>query len=123
MYTKQCPVCKGTISHKFKSQLAKQRTCSHRCQMLGNKNNKGNNGISSRYKIGHLPHNWKGDEVGYFALHAWVRRKRGTPSKCEHCGTMTAKRFEWANISREYLRDLEDWVRLCKSCHILYDKT
>lgn len=60
---------------------------------------------------------WKGDKVGYNALHDWVRRKKGTPLKCEKCGTEKSKKFEWANISGKYKRVLTDWVRLCGSCH------
>lgn len=61
--------------------------------------------------------NWKGDAVGYGALHSWLRRTAGAPSRCERCGTTSAKRFEWANKSRTYQRDLSDWERLCVSCH------
>lgn len=64
---------------------------------------------------------WKGDKVGYHALHTWITRRLGSPSKCERCGTTTAKRFQWANISHKYKRDLGDWMRLCPSCHIRYD--
>ena len=65
--------------------------------------------------------NWKGDLVGKPALHMWVKLHRGTPSLCEHCGTTTAKKFEWANKSRLYKRDLKDWLRLCTRCHNKYD--
>ena len=65
--------------------------------------------------------NWKGESVGYHALHAWVIRHRGSPSICEHCGTTTAKRFEWANRDHEYNRNLDDFIRLCTSCHRRYD--
>lgn len=65
---------------------------------------------------------WKGDDVGYFALHEWVKRTLGTPQKCEHCETVSAKRFEWANISRKYKRDVKDWKRLCSKCHAKYDE-
>lgn len=64
--------------------------------------------------------NWKGDKVGYMALHAWVGRKLGKPSYCTHC-FKTEGKFEWANKSGEYKRDLDDWIRLCKSCHNKYD--
>jgi hypothetical protein len=60
---------------------------------------------------------WKGDGVGYSALHGWVRRALGSPSCCERCGTTKAKRYEWANKSLQYRRDLTDWERLCASCH------
>lgn len=66
------------------------------------------------------PH-WKGDKVKYAGLHAWIRRHLGTPSFCEHCKTTTAKRFEWANISKKYTREFADWIRLCVSCHRKYD--
>ena len=60
---------------------------------------------------------WKGDAVGYNALHAWIRRELGKPMKCERCSTNAAKRYEWANKSRKYLREHSDWERLCVSCH------
>lgn len=66
---------------------------------------------------------WKGDNVGYDALHDWVANKLGRPQRCEHCKNTTKKRYEWANISKEYKRDLSDWIRLCKSCHNKFDET
>ena len=73
------------------------------------------------YKKGHQPANWKGDNVGYFALHAWLSRKLGQPKKCDKCGTMVSKRYEWANVSKEYKRNLSDWTRLCSECHHEFD--
>lgn len=64
---------------------------------------------------------WKGDKVGYWGLHLWVKKKLGRPLLCEHCKTITAKRFEWANKSGLYRRDKSDWLRLCTSCHRKYD--
>lgn len=64
---------------------------------------------------------WKGDNVRYRALHAWVTRELGRPSKCEDCGAKTLKNFEWANISGNYLRDLKDWKSLCRKCHRAFD--
>ena len=67
---------------------------------------------------------WKGDDVGYHALHAWVVRHKGKPTKCEHCGKDGLKGHEihWANKSGKYLRNLNDWLRLCVKCHKKYDK-
>lgn len=65
---------------------------------------------------------WKGDDVGYHVLHRWVQKHKGKPSFCNHCLSTSEKRYEWANISGEYKRDLDDWTRLCRSCHIKYDK-
>ncbi len=65
---------------------------------------------------------WKGDEVGYSALHKWVVRYAGNPKHCAYCETLDAKRYDWANISHSYKRDLSDWIRLCRKCHISYDR-
>jgi hypothetical protein len=64
---------------------------------------------------------WKGEKVSYVGLHQWVRRKKGAPKKCEFCRTTKAKKFEWANIDHRYRRDIEDYIRLCTSCHRFYD--
>lgn len=65
---------------------------------------------------------WKGDDVGYQALHSWVRRRLGTPRKCANCGILGLNRYEWANISHDYNRDISDWIRLCAKCHRNYDR-
>ena len=67
--------------------------------------------------------NWKGDEVGNGALHDWVRSELGRPRYCENCKTTKAKKFEWANISGLYKRNVKDWKRLCTKCHHKFDKT
>ena len=41
---------------------------------------------------------------------------------CKYCRKENC-RFEWANISGEYKRDLNDWMNLCVSCHKKYDYT
>jgi len=60
---------------------------------------------------------WKGDKVGYNALHQWLNRNYGKESICEYCGTKKSKRYEWANITGKYLRDRKNWKRLCSKCH------
>ena len=67
--------------------------------------------------------NWKGTEVGYRALHYWIERQLGKPTKCEHCSkdNLYSKAIHWANKSGEYRRDITDWIRLCVSCHAKYD--
>ena len=66
---------------------------------------------------------WKGNEVGYSALHEWVIKKLGQPSKCKHCNQddLSGREIHWANKSKEYKRDLDDWIRLCVPCHKKYD--
>ena len=53
----------------------------------------------------------------------WIELRMGKPRKCEQCGTEKAKRYDWANKNGQYKRDLSDWVRLCRSCHIKKDGT
>jgi len=56
----------------------------------------------------------------YQRLHYWVRRQLGKPSLCVNCGANEG-RFEWSNVSGDYLKDVTDWQRLCVRCHRLTD--
>lgn len=66
---------------------------------------------------------WKGNSVGYDALHDWVRRYKGAPKSCEECGIEENRTYHWANKSGKYLRELDDWIRLCVPCHSKLDKS
>lgn len=92
-----------------------------RIKMIGRESPNKDKKFPERSGINH--HNWKGDKVGYTSLHSWVRRQLGSPNKCEMCGKTESKKFEWANISHEYKRDLLDWIRLCTKCHRHYDNS
>lgn len=76
-------------------------------------------------KIGEESPNWKGDKVKYRALHNWVERVLGKPDICEHCHNkfpLKRKKIDWANKDHSYRRNKQDWIRLCRQCHIKYDK-
>lgn len=62
---------------------------------------------------------WKGDNVGYVALHCWIKKGLVKSLFCFHCGQV--KNLDLANISGEYKRDFSDWFWLCRSCHKKYD--
>lgn len=68
--------------------------------------------------------NWKGDKIEYIPLHTWIRRKLGTPLKCEHCGKIktNTRNMHWANKDGKYKRVFTDWIRLCRQCHVDFDK-
>lgn len=66
--------------------------------------------------------NWKGENVGIKALHDWVKKQLGKPMQCSMCKTTTAKKFEWANVSQKYKREVTDWIRLCTKCHHAFDR-
>lgn len=63
--------------------------------------------------------NWKGNKVSYSGLHNWVKRHLSHITKCQFCGTK--KNLHWANKNHTYLRNLNDWLRLCAKCHRNYD--
>ena len=63
-----------------------------------------------------------GKSSGYAAIHAWVRRYYGKAYRCEWCEEPSS-RFEWANVSGDYWRDIDDWLQLCTSCHRRFDYT
>jgi len=69
-------------------------------------------------------YSWRGDDVGYGGLHTWVNKHLGKPDTCEHCGKskLVNHKIHWANKSGNYLRDINDWLRLCALCHKKYDK-
>lgn len=69
---------------------------------------------------------WKGDQVSYNGLHRWLRENFGNPSYCEKCGLKGEKKkhwnIEWALIKgKTYVHNRENFIMLCKSCHLAYD--
>lgn len=58
-------------------------------------------------------------EITYKELHRWVARHKARTQVCSSCGK--SGRTHFANISREYRRDLADWMELCPPCHGAYD--
>jgi hypothetical protein len=65
---------------------------------------------------------WKDNAAGYQALHLRLIRRKGKPRKCEFCGTdALGKHYDWANMTGRY-EDIDDYRRLCRSCHNRYDK-
>ena len=69
--------------------------------------------------------NWKGDNVGYFGIHSWIRKYKEKTGICQHCnknvGIVYPNSTHFANKDHQYKRDLEDYMELCPSCHKKYD--
>lgn len=65
--------------------------------------------------------NWRGGNVGYYALHAYMQRNFEWPKECAICGIKSG-RLELASRDYKYTRDIDSWWVLCKKCHIKYDK-
>lgn len=72
---------------------------------------------------GKLNYNWKGENICYQTVHKWINQVMGKPDTCGKCGKSGLKRnqIHWANKSGKYRRKVSDWLRLCMSCHMLYD--
>lgn len=134
-----CIVCeKEFTALESPSRKGRGKTCSRICYhkwrkgkpawnlgksspwMIGNKHRIGKGNPNPHKMFADVNHKWKGDKVGYRALHYWVERQLGKPKKCEFCLTEKAI-FHWANKSGSYLRDKSDWLRLCAKCHKEYD--
>lgn len=64
---------------------------------------------------------WKGESVGYYGIHAWIKNNYGKANKCEHCKKTDAKKYEWANKNHKYNRDISEWIQLCTRCHRFFD--
>lgn len=75
--------------------------------------NKGLKGFMEGDKNG----SWKGEDVGYRAIHYWVVQRLGKAKRCSKDILHKSTRYHWANISHEYKRDLNDWIELCPSCN------
>jgi hypothetical protein len=70
----------------------------------------------------------------YSTIHSRLNTERGMPDNCEQCGASgPGRRYEWAlnlivsNVllnekNRPYSIDLDDYRRLCKSCHVRQDR-
>lgn len=135
MVTLTCQKCECEYSvHNYRSEISKY--CSRKCQtaIIGKLGGKASAGISRNkgnkrpdlaeynrlnLKKGENHHKWKGNEVGYGALHSWMRREHGKPEKCQKCGRV--KYVQWANKSGKYLRLKDDWIALCGKCHYKFD--
>lgn len=68
---------------------------------------------------------WKGDAAKYAAQHHWIRSHKTKTGICEECqrdlGPNGPRGTQWANISGDYRRDVDDFRELCPPCHRRFD--
>lgn len=62
---------------------------------------------------------WKGNKVGYGALHDWIKSRFPKQKLCNIC--KIKRPMDLANISQKYKRDINDWEWLCRRCHMIKD--
>lgn len=75
---------------------------------------------------------WVGDSIGKSGVHGWLRKVRKHTGRCEYCRRKPGLRTdildkvypgtEFANISGEYRRDIDDYAELCRKCHKAFDR-
>jgi len=120
---KQCSNCPTKNKRVFLSKRIGQLVCD-RCfnRYTKFKEFLTDEEVSKRRKGINLAENngmWAGDNVGYGALHSWVKKRLPKPELCTKC--KIKKAHDLANISQKYKRDLDDWEWLCRSCHMAKD--
>ena len=66
---------------------------------------------------------WKGDNIGYVAIHLWLRTNFGKAIRCENVNCRkTSKKYHWAlKKCYRYQRRRENFIQLCFGCHSIYD--
>ena len=57
---------------------------------------------------------------GYIYRHQYIKRIKPKPSFCTICNQN--KKLDLASINHTYTRNPEDYIWLCRSCHMLFDK-
>ena len=120
---KNCEKCNKKFAF-YPFDIKERKFCSQKCYWISKKGTVGYWLGKKRDSMSNENNpKWKGDKVGYSPLHQWVARKFGYPNKCEKCNFKNPSHYKihWANKSGKYLRDRNDWIRLCVPCHRLYD--
>ena len=114
---KKCPKCGIKIKRN-------SITCRKHVDYSKTRNTRTKRLVASNKK--HIEKNhycWKGDNVGYSALHKWLRKKFGKPDRCQNAlcdGKSNC--YEWSNITGIYNRNIKNYVMLCKGCHVRLDR-
>ena len=88
----------------------------------------------TEFKKGHsVPKKWrdavskanlKGDNVAYRTIHSWLSKRFGKADRCEQVDCEgKSKTFDWSKLrGKKYERKRENFWKLCRSCHIKYDR-
>lgn len=102
-------VCK-TCHEKFDTYVGRnKRFCSRICLQKGTR--------------GRNHPMWKGNKVGYKAIHNWLHTRFGSANRCENIRcSKKSKSFQWAKLRKKrYERKRRNYWMLCYSCHKKYD--
>lgn len=105
-------------TEESKQKMRKKKSLETRLKM-SQKRTEQHKANMSKAKLGELNPIWKGDKVGYNALHVWIKRHLPKPELCQRCNLV--KPHDLANMTGKYTRDFENWQYLCRKCHMFSD--
>lgn len=69
--------------------------------------------------IGFYKKDWHGTDSEYVLLHNWARAQLAGITECQNCGSIN--NLHCANKSHNYMKVVDDWIKLCSKCHKAYD--
>lgn len=128
---KTCRKCKRELPLDFFNKRGRGDELEARCKQCRNiqkqeyrNNNKEKIKIDSKkYREKHSHSKIKlrgGLDITYRGLHQYIKRNKPKPRYCVICNEK--KKLQLASINHTYTRNIKDWLWLCQSCHMLFDK-
>ena len=83
-----------------------------------------NKGLKKEYSINSGENNpaWKGDKVGYHALHRYIEKRKNKPEECEICNKKREIELSFDHRLGNYTRNTEDYKYVCITCHRKFEK-
>jgi len=132
MINKICSKCKRDLpleffNWKYKDRGIKESQCKH-CKNIYKAEYRIRNKEKIReYFKNHRDNTYharikkeKGLNIEYRSLHQYIKKHKPKPKYCIICNEK--KKLQLASINHVYTRNNKDWLWLCQSCHILFDK-
>ena len=122
---RKCEKC-GKTFYVFRYRAKIARFCSMQCtrgKSISKKTRlKLSKSMTGRKGLSGADHPlWKGSKVKYAALHEWIRKRLINQKYCAFCKAEN-KKLDAANKNGKYNRNIKNWIKLCRSCHVLFDK-
>ena len=115
IYKRKCSQC--GVYYEGSGKKYCSLSCSYKSK-IGYTHTEETKQLQSKVKLGNKNPNWKGNNVGYNALHRFVERRLRKPKFCQNCKKVPP--YDLANKGI-YNRELKNWWWLCRHCHMKID--
>jgi len=68
--------------------------------------------------------NWKEKNIGYWAIHSWLKKTFGKANKCTNLNCKKKSKIYDYCLRKGFKHERKrcNYTRLCRSCHIIYDR-